>query len=290
MSEQLQLRRGTAAQNTANVPSQGEAWFATDTMRLHMGDGSTAGGWTLGLETRRGIPDVNSTVAITDRLLAYTSLTAPRTVQLPAASNYPVGARLTIADESGSCSSTNYLTINRAGSDNINGSLSAIVLAQPYGSVTLESSGSNGWTLVGPSPLQTVATSPFGANVSVGCLEFPVTGMSGASVIAGTQIPVGSILLAVGVRVTTLIVATGSPTGLNVGDQTAQGDASASATRFASNIAFTAGTVAYGLIAPTPITANTNILLAPAGGSSPAFSSGAVRLSIHYISCPYSAA
>jgi len=45
MSEQLQLRRGTAAQIAANTPAQGEVWVDTDDFRLVVGDGSTAGGY-----------------------------------------------------------------------------------------------------------------------------------------------------------------------------------------------------------------------------------------------------
>ena len=44
MSEQLQLRRGTAAQIAANTPAAGEVWVDTDHNRLVVGDGSTLGG------------------------------------------------------------------------------------------------------------------------------------------------------------------------------------------------------------------------------------------------------
>jgi hypothetical protein len=47
MSEQLQLRRGTAAQIAANTPVAGEVWVDTDHNRLTVGDGATAGGWTV---------------------------------------------------------------------------------------------------------------------------------------------------------------------------------------------------------------------------------------------------
>jgi hypothetical protein len=44
MSTQLQLRRGTAADNAAFTGASGEAAYATDTKRLALHDGSTAGG------------------------------------------------------------------------------------------------------------------------------------------------------------------------------------------------------------------------------------------------------
>jgi len=47
MSEQLQLRRGTAAQIATNTPAAGEAWVDTDHNRLVVGDGSTVGGFAV---------------------------------------------------------------------------------------------------------------------------------------------------------------------------------------------------------------------------------------------------
>ena len=47
MSEQLQLRRGTAAQIAANTPAAGEVWVDTDHSRLVVGDGSTVGGFAV---------------------------------------------------------------------------------------------------------------------------------------------------------------------------------------------------------------------------------------------------
>ena len=45
MSEQLQLRRGSAAQVASAAPAQGEPWFDTTNNRICMGDGTTNGGW-----------------------------------------------------------------------------------------------------------------------------------------------------------------------------------------------------------------------------------------------------
>ena len=52
MSEQLQLRRGTAAQIAANTPAAGEVWVDTDHNRLVVGDGSTVGGFAVPKMTR----------------------------------------------------------------------------------------------------------------------------------------------------------------------------------------------------------------------------------------------
>ncbi len=45
MSEQLQLRRGTAAQLASFTGAQGEAVVDTTNNRIVVNDGSTAGGW-----------------------------------------------------------------------------------------------------------------------------------------------------------------------------------------------------------------------------------------------------
>jgi hypothetical protein len=96
---------------------------------------------------RRVISDAAATVTAADRVIAYSSLTDARTVTLCAASAFPAGARLLIIDESGSCSPTRSLTISRAGLDTINGLTSAVV-GFPYGSICLESNGSNKWAIV----------------------------------------------------------------------------------------------------------------------------------------------
>ena len=150
MSEQLQLRRGTESQIAAFTGAQGEATPATDTMRLHIHDGATAGGWPHGLESRSAVSDANYSAKITDRQIAYTAITAARTVSLPAAASYPTGAVLLVVDESGSCSAANAIALSRAGSDVINGATSAII-ANAHGFLALESNGVNAWTIVDQS-------------------------------------------------------------------------------------------------------------------------------------------
>jgi hypothetical protein len=152
MSEQLQLRRGTESQIAAFTGAQGEATPATDTMRLHIHDGATAGGWPHALESRTSVADANYSIKITDRQVAYTAITAARTVTLPAAAAYPTGAVLLIVDESGSVSASNTLTVSRASGDLINGA-AAVTLSSAYAFVALESNGSSAWTIVDQSTL-----------------------------------------------------------------------------------------------------------------------------------------
>lgn len=100
-------------------------------------------------EGRAVVADSAYTVKSTDRIVAYTSLSAARTVALPAASNYPVGKRLVIIDESGSASPSNTISIDPDGTDTVDGSNTTQVLINvPRGRCELESNGSNGWGLL----------------------------------------------------------------------------------------------------------------------------------------------
>jgi hypothetical protein len=176
MSEQLQLRAGTAVQVAAFTPTAAECVVDTTNNRICVGDGATAGGW-------------------------------------PAAR------------------------------------LSEVVL-----------------------PVNTVNTLATGANGSLskdGIIEQLVSGLSGASVNAATQIPAGALVKAVGMRVTTAIT---GPTSLEIG-------VSGTLSMFGSSLGIAAGSTNEGLISPNPFYSATTIILSATGGS---FSAGAVRLSIHY--------
>jgi hypothetical protein len=153
MSEQLQLRRGTAAQIAAFTGAQGEAIVDTTNNRLVVQDGATAGGFPAAklsevvTNTRAPVNDAAYSVQTTDRTVAFTALTAARVVSLPAASSFPTGVRLIIVDESGACSTTNTITVTRAGTDLINGATTSVV-STAYGFVAIESNGYNKWTIV----------------------------------------------------------------------------------------------------------------------------------------------
>ena len=150
MSEQLQLRRGTSTQVAAFTGQQGEAVMDTTNNRLVINDGSTAGGWAAAklaetiTNTRTAVADAAYVALTTDRLIAYTSLTASRVVSLPTSASYPTGTRLLIVDESGSCSATKTITITPNGADTIEGANSSAVLAMAYGFIGLESNGAGG--------------------------------------------------------------------------------------------------------------------------------------------------
>ena len=288
MSEQLQLRRATAAQVAAFAGAQGEVVADTNYWRLYVNDGSTAGGWATARAQRTAVANAAYTALGTDRIIAYTSLSAAQTVTLPAAANFPVGERLLVVDESGACSATDTITVYANGTDTINGAAHSVApqINVPFGFLGLESNGSNGWTITDSF---LAALGPNGASMQFVVLEFLQSSLSGTSVTCSTQIPANCIVFSVGVRVVTAITCSGSPTGFNIGDQASQGDSGASSTRFGSNVNLAAGSTNYGLVGPFGNYSATNILLTPAGGSSPSFTAGAVRLSIHLAFCNPSA-
>jgi hypothetical protein len=122
---------------------------------------------------RTAVSDAAYSALVTDRLIAYTALTAARVVTLPGAANYPPGQSLTIADESGACSATKTITISRAGSDAINGATSAVIAAA-YGYLCLESNGSNAWTIVDQN--QVAMTGDSGSGGAAGYVPAPPAG------------------------------------------------------------------------------------------------------------------
>jgi hypothetical protein len=124
------------------VSSNGSSYFTGLAL-----DRST-GAVTLG-NARTAIADANYVALATDREIAYTSITAARTVTLPAASAFPSGHALLVLDESGSVSQANALTISPAGSDTINGSTAGVVIVGRFGYCRLISNGLSKWNQVG---------------------------------------------------------------------------------------------------------------------------------------------
>lgn len=95
------------------------------------------------------VADVNKTVAATDGVIAYTSLTATRTVTLPAASSFLPGQRLIIVDKSGSASGSVKIRVAPNGSDTIAGSnTTQDCITIPRGRCWLVSNGSNSWDVL----------------------------------------------------------------------------------------------------------------------------------------------
>jgi Major tropism determinant N-terminal domain len=150
---QVQYRRGTSTQVASFTGAAGEMVVDTTNNRVVVQDGATAGGWPAArlaevqTNTRTQVSDGNYTAQITDRLIAYITLTASRVVSLPAASTFPGGSRLLVVDESGNCSATKTITLSANGSDLIDGAAIAVI-SSAYGYVAIESNTAGKWTVV----------------------------------------------------------------------------------------------------------------------------------------------
>jgi hypothetical protein len=126
------------------------------------------------------VGNANYTILATDRLV-YNSVafTAPRTWTLPSAASYGAGRTLTIIDAIGTVTTTNTLTIARAGSDTING-LASIVLATAYQSAILVSDGVLHWTLAVPTSTGALICEPGTGNPLAGDLGEYIESIIGA--------------------------------------------------------------------------------------------------------------
>lgn len=92
--------------------------------------------------------DANVTVAASTRRAAQVgTMSASRTVTMPAANAVPAGAEVIVVDESGSVTGSNTIVISRAGSDVINGATTTTINTA-YGSKRLVSDGTSKWTVV----------------------------------------------------------------------------------------------------------------------------------------------
>lgn len=91
---------------------------------------------------RTTVSNANYTVTAQDTIVAYTAISAARTVTLPAASSVQIGKQFVVKDESGSCSGGNTITI--AGT--IDGTTN-LVLNTAYAKTTFYSNGTSWFTI-----------------------------------------------------------------------------------------------------------------------------------------------
>lgn len=96
---------------------------------------------------RQVFADVAGAIGSRISVAAITSLTASRTITLPAANTVQPDLPLTIVDESGALTSGITITISAAGTDKINGLASLPVLTAPYFTYVLSSDGTSKWTV-----------------------------------------------------------------------------------------------------------------------------------------------
>ncbi|MDI9847568.1 hypothetical protein QM467_05770 [Rhodoblastus sp. 17X3] len=125
------------------VSANGSTW--TEAIKLDAATGAATFA-----NARTAVSDAAYTVLTTDRIVAYSALTAARVVSLPAASSFPAGHPLIVIDESGNCSATKTLTLSPNGSDTMNG-LASAVLSSPSARIILESNGSSRWAIISRS-------------------------------------------------------------------------------------------------------------------------------------------
>lgn len=78
-------------------------------------------------------------------LMQTGTLSAARVVTLPAASAVPAGGEVIVNGGAG-VSSTNTVTVQRAGSDTINGAATSVTIGTPYGQRRFVSDGVSAWT------------------------------------------------------------------------------------------------------------------------------------------------
>jgi hypothetical protein len=125
----------------------------TITMGAGLNGATGAGSFTITPAGRTAVADANcGTLTNASALEAFTTvLTAARSCTLPAASTLLAGQRLCFVDEGDgtnpAINGANTVTLNRAGSDKINGATS-FVMGVGYAAVCLESDASAKWSTV----------------------------------------------------------------------------------------------------------------------------------------------
>ncbi|AUM72951.1 DUF2793 domain-containing protein [Paracoccus jeotgali] len=117
-----------------------------------------------------------------------------------------------------------------------------------------------------------VAREANGATTGIAVLEETLTGLTGASVDSSIAIPDRAIVLGVSVRTVTAVL------GASSYDCGIAGEPS----KFGGSLGVAAGSSNIGVIGPTAFYADTPVRLTANGG---AFTGGAVRIAIHYLSC-----
>jgi len=126
--------------------------------------------------------------------------------------------------------------------------------------------------VIAVAPMVTIALGGNGSNLQFGVLE-ELIALSGVSVNSTIQIPNRAIVFAVSSRTVTVI--SGAPSyGI--------GTVGGGSTQFGALLGATAGSTNSGIIGPTAFYSATNIAIAATSGS---FTSGSVRIAIHYLLC-----
>lgn len=132
------LRRGTQANVLASIDTRaGEPGYSTDTNVLYVSNGTTPLPMSGHLQ-RTAVADAAYSALVTDHLIAYTTLTAPRTVTLPTAVG-TLGQVIVVKDETGNAG-TQTITVAAQAGQTIDGAASKAITTA-YGSLRVYSTG-----------------------------------------------------------------------------------------------------------------------------------------------------
>ena len=139
--------------NVGTNPNDGSG----DTVRTAFGKANTnfiyLFGYTLTnsapTATRATFSDAAVVIVSTNRYVAQVgSMTSTRTATLPLANSVSGGTEIIVADESGTVTTVNPISVQRAGADTINGATS-VFLETAYGRFGFKSDGTNKWSFDG---------------------------------------------------------------------------------------------------------------------------------------------
>lgn len=146
----------TTALTALTAPADGDLAMVVDVSDTTMDAAGTNKKITLANLRTMGqttFSNADATIAAATRYLAQTgTMSAARTVTLPAANAVPAGTEIVVADQSGTVTSAFSVTVTRAGSDTVEGGTTHVIRL-PYGHVRLVSDGTSAWTRVGRAPL-----------------------------------------------------------------------------------------------------------------------------------------
>lgn len=187
------------------------------------------GSLTINVERFTGVGNTNYTILITDRTIGTNAaFTAPRTWTLPAANAVNDGGYFIVADYQGTITSTNTLTVTRAGADTINGGTS-ITISGANGAIILTSDGISKWnalpfnvtsaaanTVIGNFTASTATATAFPMPSCTDTVGQHLNYTSGTGVSCGTSVPANVTLLnATGQNVTggTIVTSLSQSTG-----------------------------------------------------------------------------
>jgi hypothetical protein len=101
------------------------------------------------IAARTAVADANVAPTDTSRIIAFTSITAARSVNLPAANTITAGRTIDIVDASGSASATKTISLVPNGTDTIAGNnTTQVAINVPRGRCRIVCDGSTGWSVL----------------------------------------------------------------------------------------------------------------------------------------------